>query len=126
MDVFQSTAKRLQDKYDGAPKVLGSNDGGSLIPESAYIKPPNKLDLVYINNSPDFCSPNKKFGTSGTIGRRCNATSDAPDGCGIMCCNRGFDSATYTVKEKCNCKFFWCCEVKCEMCVNQVTVTTCL
>lgn len=125
MPLFPVVGQLLKDKYDGAPKVTGDNDGKTLIPEGETIKPPDDLDLVYTDDSPNFCMPNKRFGTSGTTGRVCNQTSYGPDGCDIMCCNRGYERKTFTLRKKCNCKFVWCCQVICEMCVEDVTVSLC-
>lgn len=125
MPPFTFVGEQLKDKYDGAPKVTGDNDGKTLIPEGDTIKPPSTQDLVYTEESPDFCVPNKKFGTNGTVGRLCNATSNGPDGCDIMCCNRGYEQKTFEVKKKCSCKFVWCCQVICDICLVNVTVHLC-
>nr|AFN44719.1 Wnt protein-like protein 6 [Bugula neritina] len=125
MPPFDMVGKALKDRYDGAPKVTGDNDGKTLIPEGKTVKPPSNLDLVYTDESPDFCVPNKKYGTSGTMGRLCNATSFDPDGCDIMCCNRGYERQSFQVRQKCRCKFVWCCEVVCDTCINNVTIHLC-
>ena len=125
MPHFSLIGQKLKDKYDGSPKVTGNNDGYSLIPEANSIKPPSDMDLVYTNDSPNFCKPNNKFGTPGTVGRICNGTSMGPDGCDILCCGRGSTKQTFSVKEKCRCRFVWCCEVICHMCIVQKTIHTC-
>ncbi|XP_036332207.1 troponin C-like, partial [Rhagoletis pomonella] len=40
------------------------------------------------------------------------------DGCGILCCGRGYNTKNIVVRERCNCKFHWCCQVKCDVCVK--------
>lgn len=62
---FAEIAHRLRDRYDGATKVIARNDGTSFMPSDASIKPPIKKDLVYTEDSPDFCKPNPKIGSLG-------------------------------------------------------------
>uniref|UniRef100_T1K7I4 Protein Wnt n=1 Tax=Tetranychus urticae TaxID=32264 RepID=T1K7I4_TETUR len=89
-------------------------------------KPPSDSDLVYLHSSPDYCERDEKSGSPGTHDRFCNGTSKGADGCDILCCNRGFTRRFETVKEKCNCKFFWCCQVECDECTHQIEINTCL
>ena len=65
------------------------------------------------------------LGSLGTAGRRCNRTSHGSDGCDILCCGRGYDTTRVLVKRKCNCKFEWCCVVKCEECREWKDIYTC-
>lgn len=62
---FTEVAHRLRDRFDGASKVIASNDGNSFMTEGLSIKPPTKQDLVYTDESPDFCRPNKQTGSLG-------------------------------------------------------------
>ncbi|KAI0211050.1 Protein Wnt-2b [Lamellibrachia satsuma] len=61
----------------------------------------------------------------GTAGRECNKSSLGIDGCDIMCCGRGYDTRTVKRKRKCQCKFHWCCFVKCSTCERWTNVYTC-
>lgn len=62
---FSEVAHRLRDRFDGASKVIARNDGTSFMTEGLGIKPPTKQDLVYTDESPDFCKPNPKTGSLG-------------------------------------------------------------
>ena len=62
---FPEVAHRLRDRFDGASKVIARNDGTSFMTEGLSIKPPTKQDLVYTDESPDFCKPNSKTGSLG-------------------------------------------------------------
>jgi len=62
---FNVVAQRLRDRYDGASKVIAKNDGTSFMTEGLAIKPPTKQDLVYTEESADFCRPNPKTGSLG-------------------------------------------------------------
>ncbi|KAK6172045.1 hypothetical protein SNE40_018009 [Patella caerulea] len=126
MPVFREVGDRLKQKFDGGAKVISSNDGKHLIPEGETIKPPSREDLVYTEESPDFCKRNKKEGSLGTKGRSCDPNSMAVGGCDLLCCGRGFSRKQVTLHENCKCRFMWCCEVICDTCVNIKTETRCL
>ena len=64
-------------------------------------------------------------GSLGTTGRVCNKTSDGPDGCDVMCCGRGYNTKRVQQTRQCECKFHWCCYVKCRECTESVDVNTC-
>lgn len=97
-----------------------------LKPHNPEHKPPGLKDLVYLEDSPKFCTKNPKLGIEGTIGRQCNDTSIGVDGCDLMCCGRGYKTEELIVSERCNCTFHWCCEVKCNTCKIKKMVHTCL
>ena len=40
---------------------------------------PTSIDLIFFEESPDFCNANPKFGLPGTQGRHCNASSISVD-----------------------------------------------
>ncbi|XP_053214772.1 protein Wnt-6-like isoform X1 [Panonychus citri] len=122
---FRDVGVVLKDKFDGASKVIATNDGRSFTPEVATIKLPSSEDLVYSEESPDFCIADKSTGSLGTQGRECNITSKGVDGCELLCCGRGTLTNKKTVKEACRCRFNWCCEVVCEVCTSKKTISTC-
>lgn len=92
---------------------------------------PTSTDLIFFEESPDFCIANSKYGLPGTQGRECNASSISVDskfgnlqfrqtdtkldhystGCNLVCCDRGYTTEEVEVTERCNCTFRWCCEV---------------
>nr|BAV17673.1 Wnt1 protein [Patiria pectinifera] len=94
-------------------------------PYNANHKPAGARDLVYFDDSPDFCVRNEKVGTLGTVGRECNNTSLGVDGCDLMCCGRDYDGSQVRIKERCSCTFHWCCKVKCQECTTVRTVYRC-
>uniref|UniRef100_A0A8W7P7N1 Protein Wnt n=1 Tax=Anopheles coluzzii TaxID=1518534 RepID=A0A8W7P7N1_ANOCL len=122
---FSEVGARLKEHFDGATKVIARNDGHSFMPDDATIKLPTKRDLVYTEDSDDFCEPNAKTGSLGTHGRECNITSSGVDGCSLMCCKRGQTHSQMEVKRNCNCSFKWCCEVTCSTCIDIQDVYTC-
>ncbi|XP_057665370.1 protein Wnt-6 isoform X1 [Diorhabda carinulata] len=116
MPTFREVGNRLKERFDGAAKVIAGNDGQSFMPEGETIKPPGRGDLVYSEESPLYCVPNNTLGSFGTQGRICNDTSQGEEGCGILCCGRGYSTHTEEVKVNCNCTFKYCCEVQCDIC----------
>ena len=81
---------------------------------------------INCRKSPDYCTANGNYGSLGTQGRRCNATSDAHGGCRSMCCGRGHVTTVRHVVERCHCKYYWCCYVRCQTCQRLYDHSTCL
>ncbi|XP_030384472.1 protein Wnt-6 [Scaptodrosophila lebanonensis] len=126
MPPFREVAGRLRDRYDNARKVALRNDGNSFMPDTPHTKQANKYQLVYADDSPDFCTPNPKTGALGTQDRECNATSTGADSCDLLCCSRGHKHRVVPESTNCKCVFKWCCEVTCEKCIEHREVNTCL
>jgi wingless-type MMTV integration site family, member 6 len=125
MPLFHEVGNRLKERFDGAVKVIANNDGNSFKADGETIKKPERNDLVYTEESPDFCRPNHKIGSLGTHGRECNITSYGIDGCELLCCNRGFDRKIKQFEVNCKCRFKWCCEVSCSKCIENREVYSC-
>ncbi|CRK90849.1 CLUMA_CG004539, isoform A [Clunio marinus] len=78
---------------------------------------PKNLDLVYLQQSPNYCEKNILLGSSGTHGRKCTRTSSGVDSCKLLCCGRGYATKLFHNSWQCNCKFEWALmNVKCEIC----------
>ncbi|XP_063436959.1 protein Wnt-2b-A-like isoform X2 [Mytilus trossulus] len=125
MQSFRYVGKYLRLKYNGATQVMIDQDGSGLIVANRNHKRPTRRDLVYLEDSPDYCETDIGIGSLGTEGRACNKSSLGTDGCDIMCCGRGYDSRSVTITEKCECKFHWCCTVKCKECSKRMEIQTC-
>ncbi|XP_064119129.1 protein Wnt-6-like [Macrobrachium nipponense] len=104
---------RLKEKYNTAIKVIPSNDAVTAIETN---RRPDEEDLVYLDDSPDFCKFNRRTGSLGTKDRKCNATSEGYDGCESLCCGRPYHSQIKMETENCHCRFTFCCEVTCQKC----------
>ncbi|KAM9486871.1 protein Wnt-6 isoform 2-T2 [Clarias gariepinus] len=122
---FREVGNRLLDRFNGASKVMGGNDGKTLIPVGQNIKAPDKQDLIYSAESPDFCLPNRKTGSPGTKGRTCNSTALDVSGCDLLCCERGYRDEVVIMEENCLCRFHWCCVVQCKKCSVRKELSLC-
>lgn len=81
---FAEVAHRLRDRFDGASKVIAKNDGIGFMTEGLSIKPPTKQDLVYTDESPDFCKANLKTGSFGK--NYCKLLKRFESSDGKLCC----------------------------------------
>ncbi|XP_028393131.1 protein Wnt-1-like isoform X2 [Dendronephthya gigantea] len=127
---FKVIGRVLKRKFDGASQVeLEQNSPGRKItftPVNEDHKAPTRADLIYYEESPDFCSKNSKVGSLGTVGRECNRTSLGTNGCDLLCCGRGYRSEWKAVEKPCKCRFEWCCKVNCQTCKETKNVHLCL
>ncbi|XP_045519135.1 protein Wnt-5b-like isoform X1 [Pieris brassicae] len=121
---FREIGDYLHEKYEGATEVKVSRRGKLRVGNPNYSLP-TPQDLVYLEESPNYCIKNETLGSFGTTGRNCNRTSPGIDGCAIMCCGRGYNTKRAVIKERCDCKFHWCCRVDCNICVKTVEIHTC-
>ncbi|XP_030622223.1 protein Wnt-8a-like [Chanos chanos] len=88
----------------------------------------SQTELIYLEDSPDYCSKNVTLGLHGTEGRECVQHGDSLSQWEKRSCRRLCNECGLRVEERrtemvssCNCKFHWCCRVKCDNC-SQVTV----
>jgi hypothetical protein len=125
MRAFREIGLLLKDRFDGASKVRVNRLKTKLKSITKDQKRPTKKDLVYLEESPDFCNFNPRKGSLGTRGRECNRTSYGLDGCNLMCCGRGYYTIVREMQEDCDCKFFWCCRVECKRCNEKVEIHYC-
>ncbi|OCT94665.1 hypothetical protein XELAEV_18012349mg [Xenopus laevis] len=125
MSDFRKTGDFLRRKYNGAIQVTMNQDGSGFAVANQNFRKATKKDLVYFENSPDYCVMDKTAGSLGTAGRVCDKVSRGTDGCEVMCCGRGYDTTRVTRITKCECKFHWCCAVRCKECEETVDVHTC-
>ncbi|XP_039263907.1 protein Wnt-5-like [Styela clava] len=121
---FREIGEKLEEKHNNAIEVKVTKRG-ELRKRKRSSPDVGMMDLVYLDSSPDYCSPNPRTGVLGTKGRECNKDSFGKDGCGFLCCGRGYDSFTVEIVERCNCKFQWCCVVKCQKCKKRVLKHIC-
>ena len=122
---FREVGDLLKEKYDSAIEVKFEQKQNQLRVRHKRFSKPTKEDLVYIEESPNYCNSISRLETLGTRGRTCNKNSNSPDSCRIMCCGRGYYVKKQIKEEKCKCKFQWCCSVKCETCITEMETYIC-
>ncbi|OWK12903.1 hypothetical protein Celaphus_00015033 [Cervus elaphus hippelaphus] len=123
---FREVGARLLERFHGASRVMGTNDGKALLPAVRTLKPPGRADLLYAADSPDFCAPNRRTGSPGTRGRACNSSAPDLSGCDLLCCGRGHRQESVLLEENCLCRFHWCCVVQCHRCRVRKELSLCL
>lgn len=130
---FRDIGDLIKTRYDIATEVKFSKQHDGKIQvrnkrQNTQHKPTID-DLIYIEQSPDFCNKIDKLKHPGTSGRYCNSSVPlAPagransvqhtpeDSCHRMCCSRGFKTVRVIRTFKCNCKFKYCCKTECQSC----------
>ena len=136
--LFPVIGKTLRDKFDSALKVRYDRRTGRILKtlkttvdgfrkggkRRSTTDRPNKRSLVYLNPSPNYCvKSNRRLGTAG---RECKVDTNGPENCREMCCKGSFRSKQVLIKERCQCKFYWCCDVRCKECTTSKTKHTCV
>ncbi|KAJ8979939.1 hypothetical protein NQ317_003681 [Molorchus minor] len=132
---FRIIAKKLNEKYIKAVKFTQERVEKAIIPgnslrdisEEREIRGSEKK-LVYLEESPDYCIPNEAEDFPGTKGRICSrnqleqASISERKSCRKLCrgCGHRVRKIKKEVKKRCNCIFAWCCEVKCDTCIETV------
>ncbi|KAF0311766.1 Protein Wnt-4 [Amphibalanus amphitrite] len=119
--------QRLQRRYRNAIEVSMRRVGArwQMAPATTAMGRFSHEDLIYNAKSPDYCVRDQSFGSLGTVGRQCNASSTSHDGCKSMCCGRPYNTFTVERIERCQCKYVWCCYVKCKTCKRWEDVHEC-
>ncbi|XP_072038759.1 protein Wnt-2b-A-like [Amphiura filiformis] len=125
MQEFRRVGDYLRLKYNAASEVIMNQDGTGLIAGGRNVKGPTRSNLVYFEKSPDYCKQDPDTGSLGTAGRVCNKSSQGSDSCDVMCCGRGYNTMRVQRTTQCECKFHWCCFVRCQECTDTVDQHTC-
>ncbi|KAL3279070.1 hypothetical protein HHI36_016584 [Cryptolaemus montrouzieri] len=123
---FGQIARTLKDRYKNAVRIsfeqirgartIGNTARFQLNQKLSHISP---KQLVYLDESPDYCVPNSSTGWPGTIGRACSRpgrnSSDHEEkrSCRNLCrsCGHRVRRQKKKIAIRCNCAFQWCCEL---------------
>lgn len=134
---FREVGNYLKEKYHRAIKVdLLRGAGNSAASRGAVAETFSSIsrkELVHLEDSPDYCVENRTLGLPGTEGREClkkgkNLSKWEKRSCKRLCsdCGLAVEERRAETVSSCNCKFHWCCAVKCEQCRKTVTKYYCV
>lgn len=126
MNSFSVVGAHLLDKYRNAAKATVDQSGNELVIANEEMSlRPSRDDLVFLEKSPNYCVPNPNTGSRGTRGRTCNKTTLGHGSCRTLCCGRGYNTFQINEEYDCQCKFHWCCQIKCQTCTRTVKKYVC-
>lgn len=137
---FREVGNYLKVKHDQARKLemdkrrmragnSADNRGGAIADAFNSIA---RSELIYLEDSPDYCAKNLSLGLHGTEGREClqsgnNLSQWEKHSCRRLCheCGLRVEEIRTEIVSSCNCKFHWCCTVKCENCTQIIVKYVC-
>lgn len=136
---FREIGNYLKTKHGQAQKLdidkkrmrAGNNadNRGAILDALRSIAP---TELIYLEDSPDYCRRNSSMGLYGTEGRECllqgeGLTQWEKRSCRRLCydCGLGVEERRIEVVSSCQCKFHWCCKVNCDRCSQVVVKHVC-
>ncbi|XP_057704497.1 protein Wnt-8b isoform X1 [Corythoichthys intestinalis] len=134
---FREVGNYLKEKYHRALKVDllrgGGNSAASRGAVAETFSSISRKELVHLEDSPDYCLENRTLGLPGTEGREClkkgkNLSKWEKRSCKRLCaeCGLAVEERKAETVSSCNCKFHWCCAVKCEQCRKTLTKFFCV
>uniref|UniRef100_F6QW85 Protein Wnt n=1 Tax=Ornithorhynchus anatinus TaxID=9258 RepID=F6QW85_ORNAN len=74
---FRKTGDYLRRRYNGAVQVTATQDGANFTAAHKDYRGATRADLVYFDNSPDYCVMDKAAGSLGTAGRLCRGVEES-------------------------------------------------
>ncbi|XP_009559167.2 protein Wnt-8a [Cuculus canorus] len=136
---FREIGNYLKIKYNQAHKLemdkrrmRAGNSADSRGATAETFHQVHATELVFLEDSPDYCTRNASLGHHGTEGREClqtgkNLSQWEKRSCRRLCteCGLQVEERRTEVVASCNCKFHWCCTVRCEQCRQLVAKHFC-
>ena len=125
---FRRLGDALKEKYENSVEISPRVTSAAPLrrrEKRMRREPIPETELVYVERSPNYCKYDPQRGIRGTRGRQCKRSSGGPDSCHSLCCGRGYNTEEVRYVERCQCRFIYCCEVKCKICETFVERHTC-
>ncbi|XP_059919093.1 protein Wnt-8a-like [Gadus macrocephalus] len=136
---FRDVGLYLKEKHDRAQKLemdkrrmRAANNADNRGAIADAFKDIAQTELIYLEDSPDYCMKNVTLGLHGTEGREClqhrnGLTQWERRSCRRLChdCGLRVEERRTEVASSCNCKFQWCCKVNCEDCSQVIVKHVC-
>ena len=89
---FEGVGHFLRKKYQSAVLVTLDQSSNKLVNYDRIISKYGPQDLLYLEQSPNYCYKDVALGTAGTAGRECNKSSLSENSCDILCCGHGYNT----------------------------------
>ena len=102
----QKVNKEVVSARPGLPPELKKVNYESTVQSSPF---PDHTQLVYQDDSPDYCSASSGYGATGVSGRECLVKASPLTAhkriglCSEVCCEAGWRTELVTVERKCSC-----------------------
>ena len=95
--------------------------------DASSFRSPDKQELVYAYDSPNYCTASSYLKILGTVNRSCRKVKRKhSDSCDSLCCGRGYDKRIVHKSEECQCEFdAVSVGVKCKTCEFALETFTC-
>ncbi|CAL8324167.1 unnamed protein product [Lota lota] len=124
---FERVGAALKERFENSVEVLRRSARQKVRRKDKVGRrgPLERDRLLYLHRSPNYCLEDLGRGILGTRGRQCSRTSRGADGCGLLCCGRGYNTRVVRRATRCACKFVWCCYVRCRRCESMTDIHTC-
>lgn len=126
LPTFEAISNALKQKYDDACEVnANGHSDNAWIPECKgrdYVE----SDLIY-RDTANWCVADSSIGAPGVAGRECDANTSGEGSCLKLCrgCDRRPVQHEETYTYKCDCSFYFCCEIHCNDCTGERVYYTC-
>nr|AID23634.1 wnt-5 [Hofstenia miamia] len=133
LPTLSQIGKKLKSKYNRAKKVRSNEHSNTLYKTNNNVA--GKMELVYaLKSKHGECSNDTH--KDRMLGRECFIKpmpsvevhyQPSRTSCQTLCtsCNLAVEEVTTIVSKRCQCKFEYCCRVKCEICNVTVITSTC-
>jgi hypothetical protein len=127
---FRKVGLFLRKRYDRTVLVVNkkakSNRKKRILRPKKGRKHYTTRDLISLVTSPKYCVRNMRKGSYGTKGRMCDPKKRRGKGsCKYICCERGHKTKTVKKSVRCECRYVWCCTVKCKTCIVSQRISRC-
>ena len=126
MDKVAEVLKKKYDQSSYAMIIPSPSPQQVLVVDRKKFQEVHTKRMIYFVPSPEYCTADPYYSITGIAGRECTLNDTSSSGhCGNLCCDHGYETFTQRVKKLCNCKFVWCCKVKCGTCYETETKHKC-
>ena len=132
LPTMDEVAEVIRKKYDQSVYSMiipSPSQEEVLVVERENLMEIHAEEMIYFDQSPDYCRADPNYSIIGIAGRECSLTANTASShhCDNLCCDHGYETFTNTttVAKPCNCKFVWCCRLECEDCYETLTWHIC-